>query len=578
MHLPVKRVGIHLLITILLTHPALAQSTLLRHVADAKTNTELEVTSLFSRPSLGGFHPVRINARNNQKIPHRFTLRFEDMLGYDSALSTTSEYSFLLKPGTSLSRDLTIPLSAQNGTLAENNLHLTLTGTMGRANTSTSALFTIDQANVLLSNSLFTKNGSALDAEHLSRSSSSTSRSATAEGFAVSFDPKRLPNDWHAFSGFDSLLLSDQDWLEIPPGQQNTILSWIRLGGQMIVLTTRDPSLASLRLPSETSLGSIKLHPVTDLDRLDTSATYNLITKKPRNQTLTSEFDHTWPLQKAFGEKSFNYALFVIILITFGILVAPINLFIFAKPGQRHRLFITTPLISLGTSLLLIILIIFQDGFGGNGKRLAIMEVRPDDNQNAAFIRQEQISRTGIITSPSFTLGPATVINPVPITGSRWARFTTDYNTSGSYNLQPIENGLAASGSWFQSRSEQAQTLSAVVPTRGRIEFTPNQQHLISSFDFPIEKLLFQNTSGQWFQATNLNKGQKITPTPIDPKTAQAILNLWTSQYSASNQNTLQNLTKRPNHYIATSSSAPVLETHPNITWQTTTTLTGPLP
>ena len=85
-------------------------------------------------------------------------------------------------------------------------------------------------------------------------------------------------------------------------------------------------------------------------------------------------------------------------LVLFGILVGPVNLFVLAKSGRRHRLFITTPLISLGASLLLILLIIFQDGFGGRGMRRVLMEVRPDAGQNAAFLHQEQIARTGILT------------------------------------------------------------------------------------------------------------------------------------------------------------------------------------
>ena len=44
------------------------------------------------------------------------------------------------------------------------------------------------------------------------------------------------------------------------------------------------------------------------------------------------------------------------ILIAFGIIVGPVNLFVIARQGRRHRLFWTTPLISLIASLLLIAL------------------------------------------------------------------------------------------------------------------------------------------------------------------------------------------------------------------------------
>ncbi len=568
-----------LLFSILLvtTQQATAQATLFRHVAEGKLNAEIEVESLFNRPSLGGFHPLRIVAQNNQKIPHRFTLRFQDSMGYDSTLTSSAQFSFILKPGETLSQDIIVPLSSQNGSVSQNNLEVTLTGTMGQTSSSTSSLFVHDQPNILLSSSLFTKYGSALDAETISRASTSSHSSAPPQGFASSFDPKRLPNDWRAFSGFDSLLLSDQDWLEIPPGQQNTILSWVRLGGEMIVITERDPSLASLRLPSEASFGSIKLHSVPDLENIDVKAIPNLVTKNARTKSVVSDFKSAWPLQQTFGEKSFNYGLFVLILIAFGILVAPVNLFVFAKPGQRHRLFITTPIISLATSFLLIVLILFQDGFGGDGKRIVLMEVRPDDNQNAAYIRQEQISRTGVVTSPSFALSPAASITPVPITKNRWSRFTTSYDSSGKYDLQPTSTGLAATGAWFQSRSEQGQIISAVTPTRGRIEFAADNQSLISSFDFPIEELIYQDSSKNWFQAKDIKKGTKITATPITPPTAQNIIQSWASQLSATNKKSFQNLTGRQNHYIAKTTSAPAIDTLPSINWQTTTLLTGPI-
>ncbi len=48
--------------------------------------------------------------------------------------------------------------------------------------------------------------------------------------------------------------------------------------------------------------------------------------------------------------------------------------------------------------MILIALIIFQDGFGGNGMRRVLMEVRPDAGQNAAFLHQEQFTRTGILS------------------------------------------------------------------------------------------------------------------------------------------------------------------------------------
>ncbi|NIP92090.1 MAG: hypothetical protein GWO24_00865, partial [Akkermansiaceae bacterium] len=85
----------------------------------------------------------------------------------------------------------------------------------------------------------------------------------------------------------------------------------------------------------------------------------------------------------------------------------------------RHRLFITTPLISLGASLLLVVLILFQDGFGGSGQRVTLMEIGPE---NTAYLSQEQIARTGVLLKTGFTTTEHGYFSPVMIKDSRWAR------------------------------------------------------------------------------------------------------------------------------------------------------------
>ena len=70
-----SRLLLALLLTLLPLH---AQETLFRQVADTRTDTHIEATALFSSPSLGGFHPVRVTIVNNQKISHKVFLAFKD--------------------------------------------------------------------------------------------------------------------------------------------------------------------------------------------------------------------------------------------------------------------------------------------------------------------------------------------------------------------------------------------------------------------------------------------------------------------------------------------------------------------
>ncbi len=556
-----------------------AQETLFRAVADSKTDTHIEATALFSTPSLGGYHPVRITISNNQKIPHKVYLSFNDNSNYSEGLSTSSSFSFEAPPGKVVVTDIIVPLSVQNGDDISSSFSVKLSGTMGNAQGATNSIFTTAHPCVLLSEALYTPNGSALDTEASSRGGSSGY--GGSRNFSSKFDPKRLPDDWRAFSGFDTIILTEADWSNVPPGSRNAITSWARLGGQLVVYATGDPTLASLGLPEDSGFGETLIESIASDLRLDAGNTVDLVYNKRaikyRLASISSDFSSTWPLQKSFGEKSFNYILFVLILLAFGILVGPVNLFVFAKSGRRHRLFVTTPLISIGTSLILIALIIFEDGFGGNGTRLTLMEVRPDGNQNAAFIQQEQFSRSGVMTSPSFTVKTPALIAQTPLATSRWARFTSGYGTSGSYDLQPTSGGLFASGDWFQSRSEQGQLVTAVVPTRGRIEATNDPGTVVSTFDFPIETLLYRDPSGEWHRGENIGKGKPTKLTPVDPTMVQPILNDTAKRFTDRNQDFLRRVADRNDSYIAFAKQAPAVETHPGMDWQSDTVITGPI-
>jgi len=558
--------------------PLNAQETLFRQVADTKTNTHIEAMALFSNPSLGGFHPVRVTIVNNQKFQHNVFLGFSDSTNYRDGISCTSNFSYAIPPGKTVVADIIVPLAVHNGDQNYQNFTVNLTGSMGKASGSANTRFSPNHPTVLLSDSLYGPNGSSLDTEAASRGHSGYGGS---RNFASKFDPKRLPDDWRAFSGFDTIMLTEADWADIPPGPRNGITSWVRLGGQLVVYASGNPSTASLGMPADPGFGEALIESIAPDLRLNAGDTVNLAynkrATKHRLAAITGDFDGSWPLQKAFGEKSFNYILFVLILLAFGILVGPVNLFVFAKSGRRHRLFITTPLISIGTSLILIALIVFEDGFGGEGTRLTLMEVRPDGNQNAAFIQQEQFSRSGVMTSTSFTVETPAVIVQTPLAMSRWARFTSGYRSSGTYDLQPTSGGLFASGDWFQSRSEQGQLVTAVLPTRGRIEATNDPATIVSTFDFSIEILLYRDPSGQWHRGENIGKGKPTKLTHVDPTMVQPILNDTAKLFTDRNQAFLRRVADRNDAYIAFAKQAPAIETHPGINWQSDTVITGPI-
>ena len=566
-----------LVFLLMLSGLAFSQETMIRHVYDTKTDTHVEVLSLFSRPSAGGYFPVRVKVANNQKTGHVIRLEFTCGSNYSRGSRTTSQYEVSAPPEKTVTRDLIVPLNPVGESYGSNmQVNVKMSGSMGMQAHSVHAEFSSDQPSVLLCDELFNLNASKIDADAGVKFSSGR---YGGSGFTSRFSPGQLPDNWLAFSGYDAIVMLDSDWTSMPPGSRNAILSWLRLGGHLIVHTMTSATAPALGLPADTSFGKITIKPITSslvMDSMDLLDTLTTGTALPtRRQAITSDFEGSWPLYRAFGEKPFRYVIFVIVLLIFGILVGPINLFVFAKSGRRHLLFITTPIISLAASLILIGLIMFQDGFGGDGKRLVLMEVPSEGDANAAFILQEQVSRTGVLTRSTFNLDTPALFCPVPMVDNRWTRFNRS-DADGTFNLQPEGTGARASGDWFQSRSVQGHSLTAMIPTRGRIERVKGSADLISTFDFTIETLFYLDDGGKWFRAESVSTGKGFALTPVDESLIKPQLQEMENGFTNRNAQLFARARQRKGHYIAVTRSAPAIATHPGIRWgDTRTIITG---
>lgn len=161
---------------------------------------------------------------------------------------------------------------------------------------------------------------------------------------------------------------------------------------------------------------------------------------------------------------------------------------------------------------------------------------------------------------------------------TRWTRYTSDNNTKGTFDLQPASGKLHASGSWWQSRSEQGQYLSAIVPTRGRIERGKETGTWVSSFSFPLETICFRDGNGAWTKAENVKTGVPFSAKPATNAEVDSFLDQWKTSLSARNAALFTTARKRANSFVALTSSAPAIETLSSIRWkETTTIITGEL-
>lgn len=594
-----------LLAALLFAAPLAAQETLFQQQPDPKSNTRVEAVALFSRPAPGGFLPVRVTVVNAGEQDGSIDLRCK---GNDGGFGgegseLTSTFKLDAPAGKSTRHDILVPCTTllnygygRSGT-GTMSVHVTMSGSFGSHAGGVTGNYLDQQPAVLLSEAIYTPNASTLDAQLNGKARSGY---GTAN-FAGKFDPREMPEDWRAYSGYDGIGMTDADWGLLSPGARNAILRWNRLGGQLVIYAqSANSDLATLaisnsgsgRKDAQRSFGNVSIVPTGASLSLSPTGADEMIARFGSkdnlpilNHSIRNDFSSGWPLQIEFGGERYNYMLFILILIGFGILVGPVNLFVFAKSGQRHRLFITTPIIALGTSLLLVVLIIAIDGFGGRGMRVALMEVRPDDGENSAYIFQEQVSRTGVLLGGDFTMSEPAAISPVPLSSdSQWSRLTEKNSGGGMrYEANPRDGKLEVDGDWFQSRSEQGQLVRAIVPTRGRIELrnTSGPPSLVSTFDFPIEKIYYRDNSGIFWYAEGIERGKAFDCREAQPAEVINFVNEAKGKLSGRSREALDALSpveRGDRHFIAITNEAPGIETFGGIDWKETRTyITGPV-
>ena len=335
----------------------------------------------------------------------------------------------------------------------------------------------------------------------------------------ASYLPAHLPSDWRGYLGLDLLAINTDEWTTLAPGVRNAIRQWVILGGLL--------DLYHSGLFPEAILQELKADPkVESFNRLGsgvvrafewdgkelTGTTYEQMRFQERNGVPGIRRERASSIMQegankkagnsigtALGERSFAAWQVGVILLLFGLLVGPVNLFYFAPPGRRHRLFFTTPVIALGASVLLIAVIFLQDGSGGTGRRVALLELRPDENNT--YLRQYQISRTGVLFGGGFVTEEPAVITPLMLGNSRWTRLKpADANDAEGQRFS-LPDPITFAGDWFQSRSEQAQLIETIRPGRGRFELKPGggDPVVVSSFPAPVERLFYQDPDAQWW-------------------------------------------------------------------------------
>lgn len=240
-----------------------------------------------------------------------------------------------------------------------------------------------------------------------------------------SCDLMKWPADYRMYEGQTCLIIPEKTYrTHFDEAHRKAIRQWVTGGGNLWLIGDRGLSV-STRL-----LGNGRILHVPSLDglpeeekKLKLEEFINLHEKGNCYPEITSAAPYY------FSAPSTTLGLGLII---FAVLVGPLSLFLWAPAGKRQRLFLLIPAISVGFSLLLLLLILAGDGTGGTGSREVLIQVNPQDH--SALISQNQICKTSVLLNNTFQLP-----ENAGITGARMSK------ARGSIKEKPIE-GAARQG------------------------------------------------------------------------------------------------------------------------------------
>lgn len=508
---------------------------------------KITVGSCFNHLPPAGYAPVDIKIENSSTEPRAWAFDFAtSQRGYGNAITSHAELGVPAKSARSFR--LIVPLALAPDAYGS-PLKVEVSGP-GTNQLSTAQFPPLARkskplgAFIGMSEPLTARFGSRLEEE---------SKHSTQQLAMTTFRSADLPEDWRALVGFTAFWMTEEEVAQLSAGQRNALHDWFYRGGQLFI---SGASAAGLALP-ETGFGKVTVVPA----ELDVAETWSTIRRlEPALETHLSE-QYTrgsgWEAIRAIGDIEVNVLLLIGFIAVFGAVSGPANLFVFAPAGRRHRLFWTTPAISLVASLVLALLIVLQDGFGGTGHRLALIHVIPAERKQVVL--QEQVARTGVLRSSAFTTADPTFIAPIALeprgVGARHEAFNADRHFDG----------------WFKSRTLQAQWLESITSTRAEVALlNPAELRdktappvILSSIDAPLEELYYFDEHGGVWRATSVRPGEKSTlqqssiglllPDEAGPR----LKAMWESVWQ-----------KRGHFYAKSNAAGALVATLPSIRWE----------
>lgn len=459
----------------------------------------MRVTNFYEDIPPCGYLPLRVEIKNSSGASRTWT--FQTVHSQPGSTTVSFATEIRAEAGREETLDLLVPLASSPGTSRYSVMRIYLHG-YGVAGGESSVHAPGRSGNPTLyfgmGGELAVKNWGPL-ADLVKKRGS-----RVLDGTALEVD--LMPADWRGLAGFQVILLTAAEWRAFPAEARGALRDWVAQGGRLLLGAEGGASRADLPPAGALGTGNVEHWEIDDqlVPRLD-----SLLESGPDSTVSLTQRNYSWQWEpaKAVGRPEPPQLMILLFVITFAVIIGPVNFFVFAPAGERHRLFWTTPLISVTASLLMGAFIFFSEGAGGSGRRF--VAVLSQGEQNRSFVWQEQVSRTGVLFSNAFVPSDASaLLLPLQLADKKNTRPWQEQG--GSYSLADTR----WSGDWFRSRRTQGQLLMAAVPSRGRFEFQPaadGAPSVVSTFEHPMAEIWYFDAAGQAWQGQNLVPGGKAT-------------------------------------------------------------------
>ncbi len=503
----------------MLAPPSALGQVVLRGIhAEPGSGIDIQLTGAYDNLPTHGFVPVQIDIANNSGRNRSWKFSFNASSHHRAQVSHAYTWDVSVPSGAQRSFDVLVPVSGRhNPRYTHPSLSITAFGYGLQATRASyhggathSGLPTL--ALIGMTPGLSIDYFGPIQGELVSRGKDVRMATLT---------PDLMLADWRAYSGFESIWTTRNEWEGLREPVRQAILTWVLQGGRLVVashggaLPALPPSARQVNDRLEFGLGSI--HPL-ELDRLraEIDKAVALMERLDNGGWAARAIDlygRNWGMAAVREQSGRQAGLLVLMIFAFAVVVGPVNLIWLAGRSRRWRLFVTTPLISLVASLMLGAGILAQDGIGGRGARVSLVLLAPELRQ--MLVVQEQSATTGLLLRRDFALTSDHIMHRLdnphvgrqpPLTLQRDAR--------------------SAGGDWFSSRDVQAHVVSSVVPSRARIELLNAAEvlaggdapRLLSTIEAELESFYYVDPHGKVWVGEGLRAGESQVLEPAETR------------------------------------------------------------